>query len=147
MNQMDHNFRPSSPSFSSTVLGGDRPLLHRLFHLSRRASLGLSLFLLMPAVAVAGEVRVAQNSPTAQNTPTNTYPPEEIQAYMDSCLSTATANGLTDTVANNYCTCTITNIQSRFTYAEFVGFAQTIQSTQQLPQELVEVVQLCTPTT
>lgn len=98
--------------------------------------MGLSMTVQLPVLAE--EVRISQAT-------SNVYPPEEVQAYMDSCLSTAAASGLEDTVAQNYCTCTITAIQDRFTYDQFVGFAQTIQATQQLPNELVEVVQSCTP--
>lgn len=106
--------------------------------LGRGAGILTGLVMIVQLPALAGGTRVAQADP-------NAYPADEIQAYLDSCLSTASANGLEETVAQNYCNCTINAIQDRFTYSQFVGFAETIQSTQQLPNELVEVVQSCSP--
>lgn len=95
---------------------------------------GLTLLVSMPAGAEPVPAEIAQ---------ANTYPPQEVQVYMESCVSSATAQGLAQDFAQNYCTCTINAFQERYTYTEFAELALSAQAAEQPPAELMEVVELC----
>lgn len=107
--------------------------------LSLLATLTTGLTLLVPASANAGGMPVD----STQYASANVYPSPEVQAYMDSCVSNATAQGLEQNFAQNYCACTINTFQERYTYAEFTELALSAQTAPQPPSELVEVAELC----
>lgn len=96
---------------------------------------GVALLVSIPAEAEVVQTEVAQS--------TNAYPPQEVQVYVESCVSSATAQGLEQDFAQNYCTCTINTFQERYTYAEFAELALSAQTASQPPAELMEVVELC----
>jgi len=95
---------------------------------------GLTLFVQVPVAAESWRIAQANNE---------AYPPQEVQAFLNACVSNATANGLDRNFAQSYCTCTINAFQERYTYAEFTELAMSTQSTQQPSPELIEVAQIC----
>lgn len=125
--------------------------------LKQAATLLAGLALLAPFPAMAGTPSTSSSSSPANNTgdttaeTNDTFPANQVQAYLDSCQSTATSSGLDATTATNYCSCTINAIQERYTYSQFVNLAQTLEASQtsQTPAEppagLLEIAQMCVP--
>ncbi|HEY9818853.1 MAG TPA: hypothetical protein V6D20_24050, partial [Candidatus Obscuribacterales bacterium] len=59
---------------------------------------------------------LSQQAPSQVNPP---YPPEARQAFMDSCIESAIDAGATRWQAEDYCLCSLTEIQRVYTFQEF----------------------------
>ncbi len=84
--------------------------------------------------------------PSAISPAANVYPADEVEAYMESCVNSATKSGASADVAQNYCTCTIDKIQARYTFTEFAKIVVEMQASQQMPPEINQIVDECRPT-
>jgi hypothetical protein len=76
----------------------------------------------------------------AQNT--NTYPPELIAIYMDSCVGSASDSSISPELIQRYCQCSIDTIQSTYTLEQFLAIVQRA-APRQLPPELESIAEVC----
>ncbi|HEY9620444.1 MAG TPA: serine/threonine-protein kinase [Crinalium sp.] len=99
----------------------------------------------------SGESSQPASSPVAQSPSpsptTNAYPDAEVQSYMSNCVSSATNSGATSAQAQSYCTCTLEQLQRKYSFDEFATMVQKYQQTQQIPSEFTEVINYCNANT
>jgi len=65
----------------------------------------------------------------------NVYPPSVVQNFMDACMSTGGGQA--------YCSCTLEEIQGRYTVDEFSVLETKYLNTGQMPEELAGVMAKC----
>lgn len=113
------------------------PLPSLAMNLSVR-SLLLSSLLLPLAAAPAHPMPTQQDA-----TEGHTYPPEVSQAIVNECLTAAMNNNLPPAQAEAYCTCSLNEMQQRYSLEELIELESRIQPGQQLPPEVYEVASAC----
>jgi hypothetical protein len=62
------------------------------------------------------------------------YPPFVAQNFINTCAKTA---------PRSICTCAFKKIENRYSLAEFIQIAGTVQSSRQLPSEMLSMVSSC----
>ncbi len=72
----------------------------------------------------------------------NTYPPELIGIYMDSCTNAAAQSNIPPELIRRYCQCSIDTIQSTYTLEEFSAIVRGA-ARDQLPPELESIAEVC----
>ncbi len=77
----------------------------------------------------------AENSQAAPQQELNAYPPSVVQNFTDACMSTGGGQA--------YCSCTIEEIQGRYTLDEFSVLETEYLNTGQMPEELAGVMANC----
>ena len=102
---------------------------------------------LMPSASLAaGSLESVPSSPAAPtHLAQNTYPPELVGVYMDSCVRTASNAGIPPETATSYCRCSIDRIQSTYTLNQFLELVQSA-SPGTLPPELETIATECVTT-
>jgi hypothetical protein len=71
------------------------------------------------------------------------YPPEAISSFLSSCEASAQQAGATPEQASEYCSCTLDEIQARYSFDEFVQVDNDIQAGQEPPAEFDVIVDTC----
>lgn len=99
---------------------------------------------LMPSASLAASS--LESVPASLAAPThlaqNTYPPELVRVYMDSCVRTASSAGVPAELATSYCRCSIDRIQSTYTLNQFLELVQSA-TPGTLPPELETIAAAC----
>ena len=78
-----------------------------------------------------GEANSSQPTQQVQNV----YPPSVVQNFMDACMSTGGGQA--------YCSCTLEEIQGRYSLEEYTTLEIRMLNTGQLPEELAGVTAKC----
>lgn len=73
----------------------------------------------------------------------NTYPPEAVSSFLESCEASAVQAGATPEQAGDYCACTLDEIQALYTFDEFAQVDQDIREGQEPPAEFDAIVDTC----
>ncbi len=99
---------------------------------------------LMPSASLAaGSLEPATSSSAAPtHLAQNTYPPELVTVYMDSCVGTASNANISKEMATSYCRCSIDRIQSNYTLEKFLEIVQSA-TPGTLPPELESIASAC----
>jgi len=98
--------------------------------------------LLPSASLAASSLEPLPSSSPATHLAQNTYPPDLITIYMDSCVGGATSNGIPREVATRYCRCSIDSIQSTYSLEQFLQLFQSL-SPGQIPPAIEEIATTC----
>ena len=101
---------------------------------------------LLPTVSLAASPLANSLNSRTNNSETylaqNTYPPELVGIYMDSCVGSASASDISPELVQRYCKCSIDSIQSAYTLQEFLSLVQSA-APGQLPPELETIAEAC----
>ncbi len=101
---------------------------------------------LLPTVSLAASPLANSLNSRTNNSETylaqNTYPPELVGIYMDSCVGSASASDISPELVQRYCQCSIDSIQSAYTLEEFLSLVQSA-APGQLPPELESIAEVC----
>lgn len=102
---------------------------------------------LAPAAAVSAaepiETDRASNWELAQR---NAYPPEFSRAFLQSCTRSAQQSGqFSQQQATQYCQCSLTEFQSRYTLQQTMQIYQRMQqsNSSELPPEMMQIARTC----
>ncbi|TVQ20259.1 MAG: hypothetical protein EA367_09060 [Leptolyngbya sp. DLM2.Bin15] len=90
----------------------------------------------------ATEGAAAEETPVASGD-TNTYPPEAVSSFLESCEASAVQAGATPEQASDYCACTLDEIQALYTFDEFAQVDEDIREGQEPPAEFDAIVDTC----
>lgn len=94
------------------------------------------------AIATFGIGATVKAQPTLEQSK-NPYPQEFTEAYLESCLQQAVAQGLTEEQSNFLCTCTLDQFQMGYTFEEFIQMNQEAQETGETPEGILNVSSTC----
>lgn len=101
---------------------------------------------LLPAVSLAASPLANAPNSRTNNSETylaqNTYPPELVAIYMDSCVGSASTSNIPPELVRRYCQCSIDTIQSTYTLEEFSAIVRGA-ARDQLPPELESIAEVC----
>ncbi|MCG9884996.1 MAG: hypothetical protein MH825_05365 [Cyanobacteria bacterium] len=107
--------------------------------------LGRGLPVAIAVASLGGAVAIAPPSALAQSN-TDQYPPNFEEDFTEGCLLNAIrAGGLSPDMAEDYCGCTVTTLQSRYSFQQAIAlYEQVRQSTNgQLPEPLDAIANTC----
>lgn len=71
------------------------------------------------------------------------YPEREVKQFTEGCISTAKAK-IDLKVAENLCSCSITEIQKAYTYGEFTKISTEMQKSKSVPDGFKSIITSCT---
>lgn len=99
---------------------------------------------LMPSASLAANPLepTAPNAAAPIHLAQNTYPPELVRVYMDSCVGSASSASIPTELATSYCRCSIDRIQSNYTLEKFLEIVQSA-TPGTLPPELETIASAC----
>jgi hypothetical protein len=99
---------------------------------------------LMPSASLAANPLepASPNTATPTHIAQNTYPPELVRVYMDSCVGSASSANIPRELATSYCRCSIDRIQSTYTLEKFLELVQSA-TPGTLPPELETIASAC----
>jgi hypothetical protein len=104
------------------------------FSLKRLSTVTTSVVASLFTLGAAGAI--------AQTQPANSYPTQDVDAFMNSCVSSAVNVGITQSQAESYCSCAIQEIQNQYTYEQFQQLSRQLMQ-RQTPPELTEIINTC----
>lgn len=73
----------------------------------------------------------------------NTYPARFTNAFMEGCKRRAMEEGAPEAIAESYCSCSLQELQKRYTLNQLATLFQQAGETGEKPQGLVDVAQAC----
>lgn len=109
------------------------------------SSFGRGLRVAIAVASLGGAVAIAPPSALAQSD-TDQYPPNFEEDFTEGCLLNAIrAGGLSPAMAEDYCGCTVTTIQSRYSFRQALAlYDQVGQSNDgRLPGPLEAIASTC----
>ncbi|MEL7034557.1 MAG: hypothetical protein AAFO04_02895 [Cyanobacteria bacterium J06592_8] len=94
------------------------------------------------AIATFGTGAAVKAQPTLEPSE-NEYPQEFTEAYLESCVQQAEAQGLTEEQSNFLCNCTLDQFQAGYTFEEFIQMNQEAQESGETPEGILNVSSTC----
>jgi hypothetical protein len=114
----------------------DRKVLIMKF-LFRRASLASLAYLSVSSVLLSPLAQAQQSiSP-------NSYPPAVVEDYLKGCQSKAIEAGIPEGIVQNFCSCTLNKLRSRYSVEEFEQLRDLARTNEKMPEAFTEVGMAC----
>jgi hypothetical protein len=105
------------------------------------SSLGLCLSGLLFATLTQAQTSQPNNNGSSNNTNiTNSYPPNERRAFINSCASGQSAT------FQIVCGCTFDKIKANIPYAQYQEIARKLRTGEELPQNILNFIDECIDT-
>lgn len=85
---------------------------------------------------------VGRTSANIQNDSSHVYPKENVKVFTEACINSAKTN-VDIKVAENLCSCSITEIQRLYTFGEFKKIDMEMQQGKSMPSGFTEALTIC----